>query len=398
MGRRREQLHQVRKVKKSNAVIGAVAAVVVLLASCIIGLPLMFFMAQQAKASCGGAAALPADAGPAFDAWNVRQVTNAAVIVSTGRQLKVPPRGFVIALATAMQESHLKVYANDNDEYPKVKRISMALPHEAVGHDHDSVGLFQQRPKEGAGGWGFVHELMNPAISATKFYNALLKVDGWEKMRLTDAAQAVQRSGFPEAYQDWEDEAELLAAKVLGLPNIDSIGGGPPGAECGIVDDGNFVVSASGWTKPVTASVGAPWGQNRGDHIHAGVDLIGKRNAAIRAAAAGKVVVSKCNAPAWHGCDKDGYPGLGGCGWYVEIKHAGNIHTRYCHMTSQPLVAVGDTVAVGEVLGSLGSSGNSSGPHLHYEVHTNVPDGSTGTSGNSIDPVPFMEAQGAPLG
>ena len=81
----------------------------------------------------------------------------------------------MVALATAMQESGLKMYANDNRQYPLVVEHSMALPHQAVGHDHDSVGLFQQRPlpPEGQGGWGTVRQLMDPGISASKFYTSL---------------------------------------------------------------------------------------------------------------------------------------------------------------------------------------------------------------------------------
>lgn len=73
--------------------------------------------------------------------------------------------------------------------------------------------------------------------------------------------------------------------------------------------------------------------------------------------------------------------------------HAQGIITRYCHLVSRPLVAVGDTVQAGDVIGDVGSSGNSSGPHLHFEVHV---DGDRSSRG-AIDPVPFMRSKGAPL-
>lgn len=92
-------------------------------------------------------------------------------------------------------------------------------------------------------------------------------------------------------------------------------------------------------------------------------------------------------------CDKDGYPGLGGCGWYAEIRHAGDIVSRYCHMVRQPSVRVGQTVAPGAPIGFVGTSGNSSGPHLHFEIHTGYP----ASSNNAINPVPFMIEHGAPL-
>lgn len=62
-------------------------------------------------------------------------------------------------------------------------------------------------------------------------------------------------------------------------------------------------------------------------------------------------------------------------------------------MLTHPYVAVGDQVVAGQVIGLVGSSGHSSGPHLHFEVHLGDQTASTAT-----DPVSFMAAQGAPLG
>ena len=78
----------------------------------------------------------------------------------------------------------------------------------------------------------------------------------------------------------------------------------------------------------------------------------------------------------------------------VEIQHAGDVMTRYCHMVQRPFVQMGDMVKAGDVIGRVGTSGNSSGPHLHFEVHLNNDRSSQG----AIDPVPFMEKIGAPLG
>ncbi len=388
-----------------------ISAVVVLVVLACGGVTVtLFFSAfdqrDAAQAHCpAGVEAAPAvsasASGAGFGEWNGQQVAHATTIVAAGKKANMAPRGWVIAVATAMQESTLRNLANTN-----VPR-SMTISHEDAAHDHDSVGLFQQRPlpPDGRGSWGTVEELMTPATSAGKFYAALRRVSGWQTMELTQAAQAVQNSGFPDAYAKWESKANALVAHVAGVADIGAIGGGAPGAECGGQAGGDgSTISASGWTAPVKAKVGAPWGESRAGqgnsapHRHAGVDLMAARNTPILAAAAGTVVVVKCNAPEWHGCDTDGHPGLGGCGWYVEIAHAGNIHTRYCHMVRKPLVSVGDPVTVGQLLGNVGSSGNSSGPHLHFEVHLGLAPTKIGSFESSTDPVPFMRDRGAPLG
>jgi hypothetical protein len=120
------------------------------------------------------------------------QMANAATIAATGVIKGIPDRGIVIALATAMQESELY-----NLSYG----------------DRDSLGLFQQRPSQG---WGTPEQVQDPRYAAAAFYNQLVRVPGWQDMRLTDAAQAVQRSAFPEAYQKWEPDAQVLGEALLG--------------------------------------------------------------------------------------------------------------------------------------------------------------------------------------
>ncbi|WP_406104353.1 hypothetical protein [Micromonospora globbae] len=129
------------------------------------------------------------------------QMDNAKIIVDVGRELDVPQRGLVIAVATAMQESNLYNYASG------VLPESQNYPHQAIGWDHDSVGLFQQRPSSG---WGTVQDLMRPAYAAKAFYLALLEVPGWQDMSLTVAAQTVQVSAFPDAYAQHEERATTV--------------------------------------------------------------------------------------------------------------------------------------------------------------------------------------------
>lgn len=125
-------------------------------------------------------------------ALSAEQMANAATIAAVGIRRKMPERAVVVALSTAFQESRLR---------------------NVTGGDHDSLGLFQQRPSQG---WGTPEQIRDPRYAATKFYNALRKVPGWERMEITDAAQRVQRSAYPRAYQQWADESTVLTRALLG--------------------------------------------------------------------------------------------------------------------------------------------------------------------------------------
>jgi hypothetical protein len=132
------------------------------------------------------------------------QMGHAAVIVAAGIRRDIPRRGLVVAVAVALQESRLRNLAN-----PAVP-ASMRLEHDGHGYDHDSVGLFQQRPS-----WGSAAELMDPAAAAAKFFYALVRVDGWQDMPVTVAAQRVQRSAYPDAYAKHERLARWIVAAVI---------------------------------------------------------------------------------------------------------------------------------------------------------------------------------------
>jgi hypothetical protein len=120
------------------------------------------------------------------------QMANAATIAAVGIRRELPSRALVVALAAALQES-------------KLRNLSYG--------DRDSVGLFQQRPSQN---WGTPKQIRDPRYAAGRFYDALVKVRNWKKLRVTEAAQRVQRSAFPEAYQQWADEAEVLTAALNG--------------------------------------------------------------------------------------------------------------------------------------------------------------------------------------
>src|SRR5262245_9053838 len=92
------------------------------------------------------------------------QTRNTATILAVGQRMQIPVRGWVIAVATALQESN--------------------LINSSVATDHDSLGLFQQRPSQG---WGTPAQILDPQYAAGAFYTALRKVHGWEAMPVTVA-------------------------------------------------------------------------------------------------------------------------------------------------------------------------------------------------------------------
>lgn len=147
----------------------------------------------------------PADPVPVAGLDQI-QMNNALRIVQTGQAMGLPKRAYVIAVATAMQESQLRNLASTR--IPE----SYLYNAEGEGSDHDSVGLFQQRP---SAGWGHVSQLMDPNYAASAFYSALLRVPGWESMELTWAAQRVQVSAYPYAYAKHEPRATEIVEAVL---------------------------------------------------------------------------------------------------------------------------------------------------------------------------------------
>lgn len=142
------------------------------------------------------------------------------------------------------------------------------------------------------------------------------------------------------------------------------------------------------WMLPVAAHMVSGY-RTPARPTHDGVDLGAARNTPIHAVAAGTVIRVVCNVST-NNCDVDGSRNLSGCGWYAEIQHAGGWVTRYCHMVRRPSVAVGQVVKKGQVIGYVGTSGSSSGPHLHFEVHWAAP----ATKANAQNPVPFLRSRG----
>lgn len=149
----------------------------------------------------GGGGSTP---GTTYDSLSEEQKQNARTIIGVGKGASVPEYGWVIALATSMQESTLV-----NVDYG----------------DRDSLGLFQQRTSQG---WGTEAQILDPVLSSKAFYGVaahtpnpgLLDISGWQSMTVTQAAQAVQRSAYPDAYAKWETLARDIVAHESGAPAI----------------------------------------------------------------------------------------------------------------------------------------------------------------------------------
>jgi hypothetical protein len=125
-------------------------------------------------------------------ALDLDQAHYASIIVGLSVKRGLPPRAASIALATAYQETG-------------IRNLSYG--------DRDSVGLFQQRPSQG---WGSRKQLLDPYYSTNRFYDALVKIDNWENDDITEVAQRIQRSGYPDAYRDHEADARILASALTG--------------------------------------------------------------------------------------------------------------------------------------------------------------------------------------
>lgn len=161
----------------------------------------------------------PAPIGGVHTSLDADQTTNATTILTVGIEEHVPDRGLLVALVTAVQESDL---------------------HNLPGGDADSVGLFQQRP---SAGWGTPADLGNPVYAAQAFFGGpngpnghgghsspagLLDVPAWQILSIGAAAQAVQHSAFPHAYDRWVSVARGWLTQLL--PAITGTSPPAPGA------------------------------------------------------------------------------------------------------------------------------------------------------------------------
>jgi len=175
------------------------------------------------------------------------QAANAALITAVAVRRGLPPRAASIALATAMQESKLRNIEHGDHAGP------------------DSRGLFQQRPSQG---WGTAEQVMDPYYSTGAFYDALVKIPGYDSLEITAAAQQVQRSAYPQAYAQHEDMGRAYASALTGESSealnctLKSPEG--PGDAQAVLDElnaafGNVPATADGSTVVLEASGRQAW-------------------------------------------------------------------------------------------------------------------------------------------
>lgn len=155
------------------------------------------------------------------------QERNAKIITVVAQAHDVGEAGAVIGVAAALAESNLLNLANDGtstlisslggrqltDAERAVARRSLSFPHDDVGNNLDSIGLFQQRPMAG---WGPPEYLIDPARSTGLFFDRLVLVPGWRSTPAWDAAQSVQGSPSSdgEIYRDSYAQAVRIVEDV----------------------------------------------------------------------------------------------------------------------------------------------------------------------------------------
>lgn len=169
-----------------------VACVIVAILAALIYLPRIFFSSGTPSRASDDAycSAKPAD-GPSYSLMP-EQAQNAELIANIAINRGLPDHAVTVAIATAMQES-------------RITNLSYG--------DLDSIGLFQQRPSQG---WGTVEQVSDMTYATNIFYDHLMQVPDWETIPIEDAAQEVQRSGYPDLYATWDAMAHAWAAGLTG--------------------------------------------------------------------------------------------------------------------------------------------------------------------------------------
>lgn len=355
--------------------------------------------------ACDTAVAAPGD----IDQSRAQHVKD---IIGVARAMKIPDKGIVIALATALVESGIKNYANDGiydtSRNPSdatladrenilnfIKR-SLSFPHDAVGSDATSVGIFQQQAW-----WGSINgstwqtdpentitRLMDPVFQAQKFYNAMLGIRGWENMDPGTVAQKVQVSAFPDKYGQRIAEAEGLLAQYGSQASTvklydfgaeyNGAGNSATGTSCGGKGVPGLVLD-----KNVYYQITAQWAEYRYDQgpvrQHGGMDIdCGENFENVYTPLDGITVLAVNGNPS----------GSGDPAGEVKVKLQDGSVLRFYHLRNT-FVKPGQQIPAGTAIGECANTGYSFGTHLHLEIDVS---GSNNAAVKALPTAPLLSS------
>ena len=309
-----------------------------------------------------------------------QQLTHAATVITTGAGVPgVGQPGVRVALTAGLTESRLRMLVNTG-AYPE----SGSFPNDGDASDHDSLGIFQMRPQAG---WGTVTELMDPVYQSRAFYGGpdgpnypsprgLLDIPGWQQMDPGSAAQAVEVSAYPDRYRNWLPVADAILT-ALTTPAND--GGGSTSGPGPVAETSRIVFPLPEGTYTSTDSFGWRSDPFTGEReFHSGSDLAAADGTPISAIADGRVTVAEFSA---------------GWGGLIILEHTvqgERVASYYAHMWQDGIyVTAGETVTAGQHIGDVGSSGRSTGAHLHIEIRPG------GQGQPPVDAVEWLAQHGA---
>ncbi len=235
-------------------------------------------------------------------------------------------------------------------------------------------------------------QALEAAVAASKRAAAALAEQQGNKDRL-DAQRAVLANNSTVTEAEYNNGVQVRAAAAAAAAAAakakaeadakaarDYAAAHPPAVSVRPVGNGGTSASPSGWVRPSGGHISSPYGWRVNPYsgieaLHGGTDLAPGCNAPILAAHSGYVVFA-------------GYSG--GYGNFILLNNGDSIFTGYAHIVNGGiLVSIGQQVSAGEQIARVGSTGDSTGCHLHFEVRPN---------GRAIDAAPFMAARGAALG
>lgn len=198
-----------------------------------------------------------------------------------------------------------------------------------------------------------------------------------EEAKAQAAWQALEKrnTGLVKLKKEIEGKLEAARTRMDGQADTSVAAGSCPGA---VRLDQPDVRAGRSWVTPVetyelSASFGS--GGSRWANRHTGQDFAVPVGTPVRSVGSGRVLKVSCG---------------GAFGIQVVIQHPGGYYTQYAHL-SAVAVDQGDRVGPGQWIGQSGSTGNSTGPHLHFEVRV------TPEMGSALDPVPWLSQHGVPL-